>query len=653
MRTIMAGLGLLLMAAPAGAQTVQQRFDAALARVDAKDGAGALAELDSLDAFLRAQPVPSETNLAVTRALRGEALIQLGRMDEARAAIDAALAGPWLKKPALAAMLDRARLLRGDLHEVALEHAEADRLFLEVARTTAAPMTRAVALIGAARNQMFVDAPGALARVEEALALAEQDPMVGKAQLAAVLGLKGRILLNAGRAAEAKPLLVRAVDLRGGLTARTDLADASLRADAAVAMLRLGSDESARRYLAFSGAGHSKAPLAPPVDSPLPACGADEDLRPDDMAIIEFTLNDDGTVAGPRPIFASRQGEMAYLFARAVADWSWEPVNAAKVSPFFRASLRVELRCSRKAERPSLLSPFGDASRDWLESQGASLEIDGAEAEIAAAAERKLAELPAADRSARRLALLAILASNPTVPQKRQRALADEAVALARALQAPGAVRFRLAVLHAELQLDRKLSSRAQAPRRIEQLQALSASPEFADPRIQATIQTLIADNLMRIRRNAEAIAALRPVTEGLALPAGDPLLVAALLALANAHAAEQDLAAATRAYERTGLSARQCALLDAGPVITKGGSGNYPADAADWGFEGWTVLEYDVATDGRTQRARTVAAFPPALFNGATEKAAETVRYAPSYRPDGELACTALQRRVKFSYGR
>jgi hypothetical protein len=83
---------------------------------------------------------------------------------------------------------------------------------------------------------------------------------------------------------------------------------------------------------------------------------------------------------------------------------------------------------------------------------------------------------------------------------------------------------------------------------------------------------------------------------------------------------------------------------------MLKSGAGHFPTEAMQWGFEGWTSLEYDVAADGTTRNARAVAAFPPAVFAKASEAIPRTMRYRVSYRPEGDLACTAMTRRVRFS---
>jgi tetratricopeptide (TPR) repeat protein len=652
MRYFVAG-AMLAMTMPAGAQTVQQRFDAATAKLDAKDAKGALADIETLETMLGASAKPSEVNLAITRAMKAQALVALGRADDARKAVDLALAGDRLNRPGLLPLRDSARLLKANLLEAALDHAGADALYLAVAESSTVPLTRAVALMGAARTEMFVDAAGALQRIDAALALAESDDSVGKSELANVLGLKGRILLNGGRNAAARDLLIRAVNLRGGLTPRTDLGDASLRADAGIAMLRLKQNDQARRYLAFSGAGQSKVQLPPPASSGLPACGGESDLSPDDVAVVEFSITDDGRVVGPRPIFASRQGEMAYAFARAVGDWSWSPEEAAKVDLFYRITTRVELRCTNAVPRPSVMAAFEEQASAWLASQSAPLLDDGTEAEQAALLLKSLAALPATAPSPKRLAAVAQLATNSTIAEEQGVQYAAEADRLAQALGAPEPVRFNYAMRAIWALHERTKSDRVLGVRRAQALTALLARPDFRDPMVRATARVLVARAYASAKRTAEEIAALRAVTDDPALPERDPLKVAALVALANAEAAQNNLKAAAASYQRTGLSAQQCALLDSGAVEVATPFGSYPQSVLFWGFEGWTAFEYDVAADGHTRNVRAVVGYPPSVFASATTDLARTVRYRVSYRPAGDLACTAMTRRVRFTIPR
>lgn len=425
----------------------------------------------------------------------------------------------------------------------------------------------------------------------------------------------------------------------------------SLRADAAIAMLRLGEDDDARRYLAYTGAGRTEVQLEPPVEMPLPACGEDG-LAPEDSAVIEFTILNDGRVVAPRPIYASKTGEAAYVFARAVERWSWDPDNAAKVSPFFRLATRVELRCTNAAQRPPLTAEFVAAAKDWLDAKG--VKAPAAQADAAQALELRSRLAGAAAGSPERLAVLTWLSGNSTLDGQERLRFAAEALTLADRIAAPPAVRFLVALEHASVWGDENAESwRGRIAKQAEKLSELRVRPDFADPAMQAVLDLQLAQAAGTLKRPDEEIATLKRVAESPTLSSKHPLKVAALVQLANAYAARKEMDAAQSMYALTGLTAKQCALLDGGPVMMRSGTGQFPMEALDWGFEGWTSLEYDVAADGSTRNSRAVAAFPPRVFAEASEKLARTVKYRVSYRPEGDLACTAMNRRIRFSVGR
>jgi tetratricopeptide (TPR) repeat protein len=638
---------LLASAAVAQTPTVQQRFDAARQKLETDDAAGALAELEALETYLKAQPRPNPTNIAVTQAQKADSLLKLGRADQAKPLLNAALSGGVLDKPALKSVRENALLLLAGIMEGELDHAGARAEYLRLAEVAAEPITRTLALMGAARTEMFLDAPAALRHIDQALSLAEKDLAVGKRELANVLGLKGRILLNSGQTAGARALLTRAVGLRGGLTPKVNQIDVALRADAAIAMLRLGQDEDARKYLAYTGAGRTDEQLHPPVEMPLPPCG--EGLDPQDSAIIEFSILDDGRVIAPRPVFASKPGDAAYEFARYVGRWSWEPANAAKVNPFFRVAARAEVRCTTRNERPRATYAFEQESGDWFDKHGLKALTGYSDAARALELEARL-KVSGPD-TAERLGVLMWLTRNATVEGKRRLQYAADAVALAARLKAPLSLRLVIALDHAGIHaIQNARTYDDQVASELESLSALRARPEFAEAAMQATLDLRIAQAAGYLKRSDVEQSALIRVAERADLSDKHPLKVAALVQLANIYAAAKQTENAAVMYDRTGLTAKQCALVDGGPVMLKAGTGKFPNEAYGWGFEGWTSLEYDVAADGTTRNARTVAAFPPAVFAKASEAIPRTMRYRVSYRPEGDLACTAMSRRVRFS---
>jgi hypothetical protein len=134
-------------------------------------------------------------------------------------------------------------------------------------------------------------------------------------------------------------------------------------------------------------------------------------------------------------------------------------------------------------------------------------------------------------------------------------------------------------------------------------------------------------------------------------LTAVDPLRVATLLRLASLELATGNPDAARSAYAATGLSSQQCALLDPGPAKARAGvSGlDFPAEAQQWGFEGFAVIEHDVLASGNVANVRATVAYPPFVFSPGSVEGVERFRYDPSYRPDGSISCGGKSTRIAF----
>ena len=107
----------------------------------------------------------------------------------------------------------------------------------------------------------------------------------------------------------------------------------------------------------------------------------------------------------------------------------------------------------------------------------------------------------------------------------------------------------------------------------------------------------------------------------------------------------------ARAAFERSGLAANQCAIIDAPPKMI-GASGTFPDEARRWGFEGYTRVQFDITAAGRVINERAVLSYPPFIFTRAGAATMADARFAKSYRPDGGLGCGASQQGVSFRLG-
>jgi len=595
-------------------------------------------------------------NLAVSRVRKANILFDLDRQEEAAADLTRALASGALETPALHTERDDARLLLARIREIEFDHGAAAEIYRLVAETGTDGKTRAFGAAGLARAEMFTDGAAAIAHADRAYRYFITDATISKVVRADSLSIKGRAQLNAGQIKEARATFDEAIRVRGGLDMNIDLSEVAMRSDAAIAAIRAGDRERARKLLAWTGTGRDKGALPSPREMPLPACGGTAGWTPDDVAIVQFAIRKDGQVTGAQPVFASRQGDMAYAFAEAVNRWSWSAEDLAKIPVFYRVSARVEMRCSNQAMRPSVKEDFDAGLWGWLAQQGIPVQASQAGESYAACASRLRREMAASAAAAQPLAQAAYraaLAGNPSIGFAERNSLASDALATMRAHKAPARAWMPLAVL--TIPQTKHGSSDGATLLRATALMAWLENPEVAaDPVARAMLRLLAADDYSGIGRKTTERTALLAITQDAQLPDNHPFKVAALVMLANAETQRGDKTAAEAAYRRTGLSSRQCAALDAPPHrLTNGSDSHFPEEAQKWGFEGWTRQEFDIGANGRTVNVRTVVAFPPAVFAQASENLVSSLLYQKSFRPGGDLGCGGISETVNFVIAR
>lgn len=463
---------------------------------------------------------------------------------------------------------------------------------------------------------------------------------------------KGLLLLNSGDFRGARAKSTAAVGLLGGLTDRTDLRDVSARSDTAIAALLAGDGEEARRYMALTGAGRlPKGSFDPGVQMRAPECGGEGGLKPNDVAVIEFSVGDDGTVISSTPIYAAGGGSVALEFARAALGWSWTPEQLKSLPPFFRYNVRLEMRCSTAFERPSIGGILRTSMETWLASKGLHLPPpdQGGDAQ---SLPRQRAALAAAEAKAgaqafELLPLLSRLMDNGVLPREEKEVIARRALAIADANGVPAMPR---------LAIDLVVRTSAHAESRHSSVFVRDALPLLDQPLYandagaRSALRLLIADADERSVGSRTKIL-LHQVADDPALVANDPMRVGALVRIASIEQQAGDAAAARAAFAQSGLAANQCGIIDSPPRMLSAG-GVYPQEAMAWGFEGWTQDQFDVSADGRVVNSRVILSYPPFVFTKAGNKTMENARFAKSFRPDGSLGCGASMQRVRFLFG-
>jgi hypothetical protein len=645
---IMLGLLAVGQAAPAAVPaklTMQQQFDAAneaAAQDRCSDAVRLYEAIENAPAFRR-----NATAAAAIQVRKGRCLIATERGDEGEAMVRRGLPALEGKGAEFATDVREARLALGNAAMVEFDYATAATEF-RAALGVASGSARIRPLTGLASVLMFDHDGAALRYASEARDLATADPLLTKKDIAVVQTQYARVLLNEGKKKEAYDELKDSLKKQGGLGMKVRLNDIVTRSDLAIAAMLNKDQPAAQNYLAYTGAGRMpNSPFGRAVEMQPPSCGADG-LKPDDYAIVEFALVDDGHVAYARPIYTTGDRTIAVAFARAVADWSWKAEDIKAMPALFRYATRIEIRCTNAGSRPSLTAPLEEASAAWLATKGqGDAPWDGRSDAVALPLQRAALDRATSARDTpAALRALAALGSNSVLPDKERAPLIDRAIVLADTAGAPVLVRTLLAIRRVGARSDNARDNRTG-------LRALLADPATAaDPLSAATLRLLIAVPGYRASAPGDAPALLTAVIDTPGLPARHPLKVNAMLQQANALSARGDLSGARAMFDRTGLTEEQCAMIGLTPIMRRagGGPGDYPMAAVRMGFEGWVQSEFDVAANGTPLRPRTIVAYPPFVFNEAADGVARGSRYSSSFRPEGGVACVANRVPIRFN---
>lgn len=640
----------LALSAPIAAQTppattLQQDFDAATKLDSDGNAAGALAAWQAIEH----RPGVSARTHALVQLRKSRTLFLLGRPDEAAEAARAGLAG----LPTGDASLNEDRYLSwvtlGQIAESQLDYATAVDAYRKAAPLAVVPIATLSALRGLVTTETFIDSDAAVADMARLDAVVAANSFDARTK-AIVRMAESRLLLNRGDYRGARAKATEAVKLLGGLTTKTDLYDVAARSDYSIAALLLGDSDGARQYMAMTGAGRlPKGDFDPGVQMQPPPCDGNAGLKPEDAAVVQFSIRDDGSVIDVSPIYAAGGGTAALEFARAVRDWSWTPQQTKGLPAFFRYRVRVEMRCSTAFATPSISSYLAGRLGAWLgEHNVEAPELEGSDAVILPQLRRRLAAMETSKGNAalELVPLLRRIATNSVTPTDEAVAAARRGLAIVDAAGAPPLARLEFA----EMLWDADRASNTGWHGYVDQANRTLADPRFAgSAEARAVIHLAIAEAARRHDR-AGARSALQTVADESALDPTSPLRIAALMRLASLEARTGDVAAARTTFEKSGLDEKQCALIDSPPrLLHAGGSEAFPMEAMRWGFEGWTQVQFDIAADGKVRAPRAVIAYPPFVFTKAGTGVIGGARYEATYRPDGGLACGGSTNRVRF----
>lgn len=621
----------------AQAPSVQQQFDAASDALANRRWQEALSQFEALEAR-----VSSRQSLAVVRVRKATALFQLQRPDEAMAALRLGLPDLAADNEGLSEVRFVGLQTLAEIEELALDYAAAHRHYLEAKAVPVSPGLRLAVYRGLIQTRMFDDPAGALTLADEGLALAQQLDVVADG-VGIMRTMRGRALLNLGRIREARAELERAVEGMGGMTAQVNLADIVARSDRAIAALLDGDEDAARHYLAFTGAGQYdlRAPYGL-GNMQAPQCGGD--LRPEDLAVIEFSIRSDGLVGHATPIYTSRPGPSAIGFARAVRNWAWDPEQFSETPVVLRSAIRIELHCTLSPTLEDEVPFSADETRRWAQEKGISLPNPLARQRPPAELRQELASSRSGAEPARRLETLLLLGVHPIVGADESARYLREAFPIAVAERAPPLLVAQLAVL---LAADERAAGSRSGRSELPDFEALLSLPVIQDDaRAQAAIRLVQAESLFARNDDVEAAAHLAQVRAA-GLADDDPLTVQALKLEVRMAASREDWAAAETAFRALGPAADPCALP---PRMRRLRTSNndFPRDAIMWGFEGWATVDPVIDRSGEVGSARTVMSYPPFVFGPAAQRLATRSRFESAFLPDG-VTCTPATTVIHF----
>lgn len=665
---------LALVATPALAATVQQDFDAAQALLDAGKAS------EARDAFtaLLGRLAPNSQGMAanLVRARLGNALLATGDAEAAEPLLVTASTGfkgsdaTSIEERGVALYdLGRAREGQGKIDSAAKAYAQVldAKLFPANGRSD-------IGLRAALARTLIWSNPDEARRLLDGLLALPAESLGTTGDTRALLQtLRGRVELNNANAGEARRWFSDAARAAGGAeTRRVTVADVRIRGDLALANYKLGKLDEVQKFIAYSGAGSLSAEgLTLAADMPLPACSPATSLAPDAVAVVEFAIGSDGRVSGVTPIYASRGSGIAtpgviddgpeVQFPQAVRRWVWNTAAVAKLNPFWRQSVRVELRCFTRApdDNPVSRSLARDTAT-WAQSAGLRPlpDLPANDAAALPVIRAELARREAADgaQSLQLVPALAAIAGNDAAPPKERAAARTRRVDLLVAAKAPPAVvdLARINAIFGAVEFSATRTGIAQVQRDgVMPILAAQESEGRGDSRMAmfTRLQLAEAHDVLKAPDKAKALLETIVAAPTSVLPEGDPIRTAALLRLSNIAAAARDSEGAARALAATGLSPEQCALIDVKPqpINATIGSGAFPGEAMRWGTGGYAKVGHDITADGQTANVRTIIAAPPFVFGPPTEKAVARFRYQPVFRPDNSIGCSGNVQTVRF----
>lgn len=648
----------------ADAGTAQDLYNAATADYESSQCVAAIEKYESLR---KGPSVKSGTELDAVISMRiGICKVRLDQSAEALPMIHSAM--PKLETDEVRFKLDLAEAW-GALGDAAYSDYNYERAASSYRKALSylEGTDRLLLLAKLARAKMFEKDLEAQEAAREAIKILESQPQTEQSKRAAYYTLYGRTLLNYGDWQKAYDTLKTALDMSGGLTLKTSLEETALRYDLATVAWLLGEKKAAESYLFYTGAGRiTETPFSRAAYIESPLCGDEEGLKNTDFAIVEFSIRKDGSVAAAHTVYTQGSRSAAEAFGRAASKWHWDPQQVEKIPAFYRVLTRLELRCSNRAGSGlDVLDPFHDRFTDWANKTILSVDAQfDLKSEDPILLHDKLLDLSRLGES-KQNALGVIATLSLWLDVKRPRASGLEAKYERLYERQRREISQKLMKLINEHPVDKSARNWIEfqnilqepfdyivhrAKRNLGKLNNFLLTDNIINDATAYASISLLLSKIYDID-SSEYYELIHRISQDERLPLASPLRQNAHLMISSYFKRKNNDDKAKEYYEKTGLSSGQCALMSDAPKKTRGivKYSEYPNSAKDYGMEGWTVYELDVNTEGRPVNIRSTIAYPPFVFTDNQVPAIQQYRFAPSYRPEGNIACTALSTSINY----
>ncbi len=645
----------MLCAMPSSAlaqNSAQQDFDAAQVHLDANRLAEARA---GFTALLGRMGASKSRSSMIVRSRLAETMIAMGDVEAAEPLLETALAGFPAGIAATAeeratALIQRAHgaEAQGKLRQ-ALVHWQAILTEKLVPPGSVGVMQ---ARVGVARTALWSQPVLAATMIDGLLAepagVWGAEPQAGISGRLMMFRLKGMLAMRQGRLEEARLAMDQAGKLAGGTdTFRVNLDDVQLRGDLTVLAWLKKDMSSVMRLTAMSGASMlDESGGAQGGVGDLPPCAPTGSVANDAMAVIEFSVRDDGRVLNVRPIYVNRgSGPTANdpysnpeeEFTAAVHGWSWPAEQAKATNPLWRAAVRVELRCM--TQRPDFV--VASLARDvdvWFTAKGLARPVlAGTDAQARQQLLAALASVDAAGdtKAVAAVPLLAALMNNRAVGPAEGLDLARRLDALTQSHDAPVFLR--------QLALRRLSHSAADVNSMYRRLIPL------AEQRGETRVADYMQLDLLNSRSGVEAESQLAAIADRHS--EADPLRQQALIMLSDRAFARGEEEKAASALASTGLSPQQCTLADARPQGRNAvlSDSDFPPEAVAMGLSALMRASYDITPAGEATNVRVISARPPFAFSEVTVKRMQTWRFKPVLRGKQTVGCLGKVQPIRF----